>query len=270
MKLFSRQIGNGWPLIIVHGLYGSSDNWLSVAKRLEKYFSIYLIDLRNHGNSPHSPDHSYEAMALDLNEFIADNHISKPILVGHSMGGRVVMEYGLRFPDKVQRMVVVDISPIGNSNTKTHIVEEHKQIISTLYSLPLDSIKSYKEADILLGKHISSERLRSFMLKNLSRREDGFRWKFNLDVLAEQLRNIMDGFDINNPAHINQKSFPILFIKGNDSDYISKNDREAIRLFYPESRLAGIDNAGHWVHAEQPEQFVNLLIEFCSNEAGLS
>ena len=269
MKLFSRQIGNGWPMIIVHGLYGSSDNWLSVAKRLEKHFSIYLIDLRNHGNSPHSPDHSYEAMALDLNEFIADNHIRKPILIGHSMGGKVVMQFGMMFPDKIQRMVVVDISPMGNSNTKTHIVEEHKQIISMLCRLPLESIKNYKEADILLGKHISSERLRSFLLKNLSRQENGFRWKFNLDVLAEQIESIMNGFDISNPAHLNQKSFPILFIKGNESDYINDNDLNAIHQFYPESTLVGIDNAGHWVHAEQQEQFVSVLMEFCRNEASL-
>lgn len=269
MKLFSRHIGNGWPLIIVHGLYGSSDNWLSVAKRLEKHFSIYLIDLRNHGNSPHSPNHSYEAMALDLNEFIEDNHIEKPILVGHSMGGKVVMQYGLMYPNKVQRMVAVDISPLSsiNSHHKRHIFEEHQSIISILQHLPLETINNYKEADTLLSEHITSERLRGFLLKSLSRKQHGFKWKFNLEVLAEQIGSIMNGFDINNPTHINQKSFPILFIKGNESDYIDDDDLDAIRLFYPESEVTRIDNAGHWVHAEQQEQFVAVLMEFCRNEA---
>lgn len=258
-------------MIIVHGLYGSSDNWLSVAKRLEKHFSIYLIDLRNHGRSPHSSDHSYQAMALDLNEFITDNHISKPILVGHSMGGKVVMQLGLMFPEKVQRMVVVDISPLRtDAKHKSSIIKEHQSVIATLRGLPVESIKNYKEADALLGKHISSERLRSFLLKNLSRQENGFRWKFNLDVLAEQLENVMSGFDINNPAHRDQKSFPVLFIKGNESEYINDSDRNAIQLIYPDSRLVGIDNAGHWVHAEQQEQFVNVLMEFCKNETDLS
>ena len=269
MKLFSRHIGNGWPLIIVHGLYGSSDNWLSVAKRLEKHFSIYLIDLRNHGSSPHSPDHNYQAMALDLNEFIEDNCIEKPILVGHSMGGKVVMQYGLMYPNKVQRMVVVDISPLSsiNAHHKHHIIEEHKSIISILQHLPLETINSYKEADTLLSEHITSERLRGFLLKSLSRKQHGFKWKFNLEVLAKQIGSIMNGFDINNPAHINQKSFPMLFIKGNESDYIDDDDLDAIRLFYPESEVTRIDNAGHWVHAEQQEQFVAVLMEFCRNEA---
>ncbi|WP_320053901.1 alpha/beta fold hydrolase [uncultured Acetobacteroides sp.] len=269
MKLFSRHTGNGYPLIIVHGLYGSSDNWLSVAKMLEKHFSIYLVDLRNHGSSPHSPLHSYEAMALDLNEFIEDNCIEKPILVGHSMGGKVVMQLGLMYPSKVRRMVVVDISPLGSTNArhKRHIFEEHRSIISILQHLPLESISSYKEADTLLGEHIASERLRGFLLKSLSRRQAGFRWKFNLDVLAEQLESIMSGFDLSNPAHVNQSSFPMLFIKGAESDYIDDGDRDAIRRFYPESEVVVIGNAGHWVHAEQQEQFVAVLMAFCRNEA---
>ena len=269
MKLFYRHFGNGWPLIIVHGLYGSSDNWLSVAKRLETHFSIYLIDLRNHGHSPHSSIHSYEAMALDLSEFIEDKHIEKPILIGHSMGGKVVMQYGLMYPSKVRRMVVVDISPLGSTDArhKRHIIEEHRGIISILQQLPLATISSYKEADTLLGEHIASERLRGFLLKSLSRKPTSFRWKFNLDVLAQQLASIMSGFDASNPTHVNQKSFPMLFIKGNKSDYIDDGDRDAIRLFYPESEVVEIDNAGHWVHAEQQEQFVAVLMEFCRNEA---
>ncbi|TCN72948.1 alpha/beta fold hydrolase [Acetobacteroides hydrogenigenes] len=272
MKLFYRHFGNGWPLIIVHGLYGSSDNWLSVAKRLETHFSIYLIDLRNHGHSPHSSIHSYEAMALDLSEFIEDKHIEKPILIGHSMGGKVVMQYGLMFPNRVQRVVVVDISPLSNSHNqhKQHIIEEHKSIISTLKGLPIESVNSYVEADIMLKKHIDSERLRGFLLKNLGRQGKGFRWKFNLTVIAEQLESIMQGFEINNPKHVNQNSFPILFIKGKESDYIDDDDIKAIHQFYPEFKMVGIDNAGHWVHAEQQDRFINELIQFCSIEAHLS
>ncbi len=268
MKLFSRHIGNGWPLIIVHGLYGSSDNWLSVAKRLEKHFSIHLIDLRNHGNSPHSSDHSYEAMALDLDEFIEDKGLKMPILVGHSMGGKVVMQYGLMFPEKVQRMLVVDISPLANSEVhhKQHIFE-HKNIISALRNLPLGEIESRKEADNTLSERIPSERIRSFLLKNLTRIDHKLTWKLNLDVLATQVEGIMNGFDIKNPAHTNQRNFPVLFIKGNKSDYIDKDDEKAILQFYPESKLTGIDNAGHWVHAEQQDEFIKVLMEFCRSEA---
>ena len=111
MKLFFRHFGKGWPLVIVHGLYGSSDNWLSVAKKLENHFSLYLVDLRNHGNSPHSEEHNYQAMSQDLKDFILENNIKSPILMGHSMGGKVVMHLGLSNTELIQRMIVVDISP---------------------------------------------------------------------------------------------------------------------------------------------------------------
>lgn len=269
MKLFFRHFGNGWPLVIVHGLYGSSDNWLSVAKKLEKHFSLYLVDLRNHGNSPQSSEHSYKAMAQDMREFLTDHGIKSPIILGHSMGGKVVMQLGLESPELLHKMVVVDISPLSNSSAhhKQHLVD-HQNIISALRALPVKILESRKEADVLLSERVPSERVRNFLLKNLGRSAHEFRWRLNLDVLATQIDHIMDGFDLENSSHLNQKQYPVLFIKGEKSDYIDVEDEKAIKLFYPESRLVTIPNAGHWVHAEQQELLVNAIEEFCKEEAG--
>lgn len=268
MKLFFRHFGKGWPLVIVHGLYGSSDNWLSVAKKLENHFSLYLVDLRNHGNSPHSEEHSYQAMSQDLKDFILENNIKSPILMGHSMGGKVVMHLGLSNPELIQRMIVVDISPLGNINAphKQHMLD-HKNIISSLRNLPIKIIESRKEADTILSERVPSERVRSFLLKNLTRVGHQFQWKLNLDILATQIEHVMDGFDLSNPDHLSQKDFPILFIKGNKSDYIGKEDESAIKLFYPESKIENIPEAGHWVHAEQLDLFIETVMNFCNQEA---
>lgn len=268
MKLYFREQGKGWPMIIVHGLYGSSDNWLTIAKQLESHFKIFTVDLRNHGNSPHSNEHSYKAMATDLDEFIESNGILNPILLGHSMGGKVVMQYGLSHPEKVHRMVVVDISPLSNTSAhhKQHTID-HSNIISALRNLPIERIESRKEADTILSERVPSERTRSFLLKNLTRSGNTFKWKLNLDALATNLEEVMDGFSTSTPQHINQKSFPILFIKGSQSDYIDKRDEEAIKIFYPEAKIAVVENAGHWVHAEQPQALTNLLLTFCKEES---
>lgn len=267
MKLFYRHFGKGWPLIIVHGLYGSSDNWLTVAKKLEKHFSIYLIDLRNHGQSPHSEVHSYKALADDIQEFINDNKIKSPILIGHSMGGKAVMQFGLQAPDFVHKMVVVDIAPARNDirHHKKHILE-HQNIIAALRSLPLDKIERRSEAETYLAERIPDERVRSFLLKNLTRHDNMFAWRLNLKVLAKEIESIMDGFSMENPVQIGQKSFPILFIKGEKSDYIEEEDINAIKIFYPNAQITTIANAGHWVHAEQTDDFIAAVTNFCSEE----
>lgn len=268
MKLYSRHLGNGWPLVIIHGLYGSSDNWLSVAKRLEQHFSIYLIDLRNHGRSPHSSDHSYEAMALDLKELLDDLHLHKPIILGHSMGGKAAMYFGAMFPERVKRLVVVDISPLGHTQSleKQQIVDEHRAILATLRQLPLETMSSHIEADRWLSHHIKEARLRGFLLKNLAKENGKLVWRLNLAAISYQLPNIMEGLDAHNPMHTNQRSFPILFIKGGKSEYISESDLDAIKLYYPEAQLVRVEEAGHWLHAEQPEQLIKLLLDFCSQE----
>lgn len=266
MHLHFQQFGNGWPMIIIHGLYGSSDNWISIAKMLEKHFSIFLIDLRNHGSSFHSNEHTYDKMALDVYEFIESKKIYHPIIVGHSMGGRVAMKFGLLFPQKVQKMVIIDISPLHNSNnSKKHLIE-HKNILSALQKLPLDRLQTRKEASLYLSESILSEPVRNFLLKNLAREGKQFRWKLNLDIIATSINHIMEGFSLENPEHLNQTQYPILFIKGNNSDYIEKEDVIAIERFYPQAEIVAIENAGHWVHAEQPSMLIQAIKKFCTNE----
>lgn len=250
-------------MIIIHGLYGSSDNWLSAAKKFESHFELFILDLRNHGNSPHSPMHSYEAMALDVKEFIDDHKISKPIVMGHSMGGKVAMHLGLMYPEIASKMIVVDISPLGGDkgNHRQHRLD-HTNIISALRGLPIHLTSSRKEIDALLSERVPSERVRSFLLKNLGRHGDEFYWKLNLDVLAQQVDSIMDGFDLNDPKTVGQKAFPILFVKGGMSDYILEEDCAAIEQFYHEATLVTIPGAGHWVHAEKLDELAEEVLRF--------
>jgi len=261
MKLFYRKFGKNNPvLIIVHGLYGASDNWVTQGKILSQYFEVYIIDQRNHGNSPHSSEHNYNVMSADIFEFMQDKSIKKAILIGHSMGGKTVMTFAGKYPEMVLALIVVDISPakyeINNfSNSK---IEKHKNIIEALNDKAILQVKLREEADKICKKYIDEPRTRAFILKNLKRANTGFKWKLNVETITKNIDNILSDVILKKDI----SGFPTLFIKAENSDYITTKDIKLINNIFPTAEIKIIENAGHWVHAEQPKKFLETIFSF--------
>jgi len=261
MELFFRKYGeNKPPLIIVHGLYGASDNWVTHGKILSEYFEVYILDQRNHGNSPHSVEHNYNVMANDIFEFMKSQNIDKAVLLGHSMGGKTVMTFAGRYPEKVSALIVVDISPAKYFiNSFSDIkVEKHKKIIEALNDKAILQAKSRNEADKICEKYIEEPLTRAFILKNLKRVENAFKWKLNVNVITQNIENILSDIVLENDI----SGFPTLFIKAENSDYITEKDIDVINTIFPTAEIVIIKNAGHWVHAEQPKEFLETVVSF--------
>jgi esterase len=266
MELHYRTMGKGDPLIILHGMYGSSDNWYTVGKALSENFKVYLPDQRNHGRSPHHPDLSYPLLRDDLRDFLDQHDLWKVSIIGHSMGGKASIYFAAAFPHRIRKLVVVDVSPRSYKSLlkPSNMILSHLNIVQSLISLNLAELNSRKAADKKLGETISNASVRQFLLKNLIRIKEGnFDWALNLKALQKGLPALMDGIDqkaLENGLRIT--GFPILFIRGGDSDYIQKEDEIFIRKLFPQAEIKTIPDAGHWVHAEQSEKFIQLTKEF--------
>ena len=269
MELFFRKMGSGPPLIIVHGLYGASDNWVTVGKALSGNFEVYLIDQRNHGNSPHSGIHNYDVMKNDLLEFMDKYLIKKAVFLGHSMGGKTIMFFAAEHPERVNGLIVVDISP-RSYKVKEHEPKsiDHITIMDTMLSVDFDVVQSRKQVENKLAETISSKRIRQFLLKNVHRtKKNQFSWKLNVQALKQNLPAILDGLDPQDFMYGDPVTgFPVLFIKGEKSDYISEKDQEVIGIIFPYAEVVSIPKAGHWVHAEQTELFLETVLKFILNE----
>jgi pimeloyl-ACP methyl ester carboxylesterase len=260
MELFFRKYGQGPPLIIIHGLYGSSDNWVSVGRELAKNFEVFLIDQRNHGRSPHSTDHNYQLLKEDLLEFMNKQSIEKAIIVGHSMGGKTAMFFAADYPERISHLIVVDISPRSYKSTNSNQLLSHTTIIRAMFNLDFYGITSRDEINEILAKSISEDRIRQFLLKNIKRSKNNeYSWSLNLKTIRNELPEIMDGLDEDQSEII---GFPVLFIKGANSDYILDEDRKFIYQIFPFADIETIPKAGHWVHAEQPELFLQKVRSF--------
>ncbi len=253
MKLNYKEIGEGNPLLILHGLFGSSDNWISIGRNLAEHRKVYLIDQRNHGDSPHSDVFTYEAMASDLIEFIEDHSIGKFYLIGHSLGGKTAMFFATKFPALVDKLIVVDIAP------KQYPVH-HDTIIEGLKSIDLNALKSRGDADKSLASYVPILGIRQFLLKNLKRTPAGFDWKINLDIIEKEIAEVGKSLPPN--AVFNK---PTLFIRGGMSNYILEDDMKLIYSHFPNSKLATIKGASHWVHTEKPKEFLEELNLFLGN-----
>jgi esterase len=250
MKLFYRHSGHGQPLIILHGLFGSSDNWFSLAKVFAEHYSVYLVDQRNHGQSPQSDDFNYKLLTEDLNGFINDHHLDKPHIIGHSMGGKTAMNFAVKYPNQLDSLIVVDIAP------KQYPVH-HDHILEGLHTINLQTLTSRNEADQILSSHISEAAVRQFLLKNLSRTSDGkFEWKINLRAIDDHIEEIGDGMQF--PGTYEG---PTLFIKGANSNYFKPNDDNAIVKIFPKAEIITLDS-GHWVQAEKPKEFAETVLSF--------
>lgn len=237
-------------MVILHGLFGSADNWYSISRELDKEFTMYLVDQRNHGDSPHSDEWNYAVMAEDLLELVNEEGLDKIYLMGHSMGGKVAMTFAVNYSKRVERLIVADISP---RNYPVH----HEVIIDGLQAINLPEIQSRKEADDALAVHIPDFGTRQFLLKSLGRNEDGFYWKINLPVIVANIEEV--GKPLKKEDRYKGKT---LFLAGEKSNYIQEKDMESIFSHFPKFQLKTISDAGHWLHAEQPKAVVREIRSF--------
>ena len=250
--IFSRVYGEGQPLIIIHGLFGMSDNWNALGKRFAEEFNVHIVDLRNHGRSFHSDDFSYNDMAEDIEKYIQSANLENPIVIGHSLGGKVAINLCCRKKIEFSKLFVVDISP------KSYSIDFHKNILEVLNSISIKDFSSRAEIDEALSLDIKEVSVRQFLMKNLYRDQNKqFSWRFNIKVLKEKLDNISG-------AEFLQESIdtPTLFLKGEMSNYINEDDEKIISTYFINYQLNTIVGSGHWIHAEKPELFYNYVMKF--------
>lgn len=250
MKLFFRTLGEGKPLLILHGLFGSGDNWQSLAKQYAEHYKVYLIDQRNHGHSPFSDEMSYDAMSEDLYNLMADEGLRDVYLIGHSMGGKTALRFAQQYDFLIEKMIVADM---GIKEYRPH----HEEIFKGLLAVDIEHCESRREAEERLSVHVQEEGTKQFLLKNMYWKEPGkLAWRFNLPVLYNTRHEVVKAI----PAEkINVET---LFLKGGKSNYVPETDFESIRELVPHSRFVTIENAGHWLHAEAPQEFMSHTLEF--------
>lgn len=260
VKLYARIIGSGPPVLILHGLFGMSDNWLTIGRNLSnRGFCAHLLDLRNHGRSPHAPTHRYPDMCEDLLAYLERQELECVDIIGHSMGGKLAMIFGLLEPEKTNRLIIVDMAP---SDYRTPENTYHAKLLDTLLATDLHSHRSRGSIRAELSARLNDNALASFLAKNVYRdRISGlFAWKINLPVLKKFIEHIQIGLDeLEIYAPCRSRT---LFIKGKRSTfYLPKHESDRLN-FFPNSVVITIDDAGHWVHSEQPDRFLDITAAF--------
>lgn len=252
MKLHSTILGDGTPLLILHGFLGMSDNWKTLGKEFaDAGFQVHLIDQRNHGRSPHSEDFNYLLMAKDIKEYCDAHNLEKCILLGHSMGGKTAMLAASLFPHIVEKLIVADIAP-------KYYAPHHQQILEGLEAVDRASLSSRGDAEDLLSRYVRDEGVRLFLLKNLYWKSKGkLALRFNLDSLVKNVENV--GEALSEDAFFPK---PTLFLRGGNSNYITSEDIPLIKKHFPEAEIETIPNVGHWLHAENKEAFFTAVMRF--------
>lgn len=256
MQLYYNTYGEGGqPLIILHGFLGSSGNWHTLASRVfSEKFVVYTVDQRNHGRSPQSDTFDIPSMAEDLEEFIRQHDFGPAHLLGHSMGGKTAMQAALQYPDLIDRLVVVDVAP-------RDYPPQHLDLLEAMRSLHPEEYGSRKEIDEALSEQISSYPVRQFLMKNLEydQTTGTYRWQLNLDVIYQNYENINRATEEGSPF-----DGPTLFVRGENSSYIRDSDRDRIMELFPNAQITTIPGAGHWVHADAPGAFADVVMDFLS------
>ena len=245
--------GQGEPIVLIHGLFGSLENLGMVAKPLSEHYQVISVDVRNHGLSFHQNDMEYRDLAQDVISVLEHLNIKRAMFLGHSMGGKVAMQIALSFPDYVEKLIVADISPERNEPS-------HQRIIAGLKSLNLDELTSRKEADNQLSHYVQEIGVRQFLLRNLTTKDGQLAFKCNLDNIANCYEQILASVDLNLTYQ-----GPVLFIKGGNSDYITTAHREMIVKLFPQSSAKIISGAGHWLHAEKTVAFNKIVQDFLTS-----
>jgi pimeloyl-ACP methyl ester carboxylesterase len=253
MKLFFRHFGTGSPVVILHGLFGLSDNWVTFGRRLGEHYSVYIPDLRNHGQSPHSKVFDFPSLENDLMEMVEENGLDNIFLIGHSLGGKTAMIFTIHHPDLVKKLVVADISL-----RKSPPDREHQQLLNSMINVDFSAAKSRSDVEKQLIERINSPKLRQFLLKNVYWRDrHSLDWRLNLHSINENLPAIFEEIKI--PG---MYSGPVLFIRGGLSDYILDSDLGDLKKKFPGAEVKTIANASHWVHADAPGEFYDLVKGF--------
>jgi len=254
--LFYRKSGHGRPVVILHGLFGMSDNWQGFVKVLaERDFSVYAVDLRNHGQSFHDDEFSLEIMAEDVTGLFSSEGIDQPVIIGHSLGGKVAMQLALTHPETLSGLIVVDIAP-------RYYPVHHQLIIDTIRAVNLTGINSRKDVEAMLDKPGIDPATKQFLMKNLYRKTDqSLDWRFNLEPIANNIDEV--GKEITSAVPFLK---PVLFVRGENSSYINLNDQEMILKLFPRAEIKTAPAAGHWVHADNPSWLVEEIIRFAGKE----
>ena len=250
--LQSNILGEGQPIIILHGFLGMSDNWKSMgAKYAEEGFQAHLVDLRNHGKSFHSNEFNYDVLAEDVKQYMEYHHLGSAVILGHSMGGKTAMLFACHYPNLTTKLLVADIAP-------KYYPPHHQEIINGLIAIDIRSISSRNDADEQLSKYIGNVGIRQFLLKNLYWEEKGvLGFRFNLEVLSGKMEEIGE-----NIGSTDTYTGPTLFLRGDKSEYITPEDLATVKRHFPLATIETIDNAGHWLHAENPTQFFEKSLKF--------
>lgn len=255
VRLYHRISGEGDPVVLLHGLFGSHDNLNGVSHCLARRWQVHALDLRNHGRSPHTNSMSYPEMADDVLAYLDEQGLEEAAVMGHSMGGKTAMELALRHPERVSRLIAADIAPVAYSR-------HHDAILEGLRALDPDTLESRAQADRLLAAYVDEVPVRQFLLKNLVRKgPDHFSWRMNLDAIERCYDRIAGGQQAQSAY-----TGPVLFIKGGASDYILPRHRETVAALFPKALLRVIPGAGHWLHAEKTDVFCGLCERFLDGD----
>lgn len=257
LTLNYKEYGSGSNIIIVlHGFLGSLDNWHTLATEWAgKDLHIYTLDQRNHGRSPHTEDHSIQLMANDLYDFMQQHHISDATILGHSMGGKVAMQFALDHPEQISKLIVADMAPRGYRGGA------HDDVFRAIRNVDLSKAQLRKEVEQAMAEYLGDFGTRQFVMKSLDRIDEGhYRWKFNIDVLEREYTDMIREV---NSEHVFEK--PALFIKGGNSLYIQDKDLPLIEKLFPFYILKTIEHSGHWLHADNPKSFSEIVLDFVKN-----
>lgn len=251
MNLVYQAYGAGEPLIILHGLFGARDNWHTLSRKLGERYHVFAVDQRNHGNSPHSDRFDYDVMAEDLHAFVEQHGLQRVNVMGHSMGGKTAMQFALRYPAYLARLIVVDIAPKAYP-------AHHDEIFDAMCALDLAALHTRQELDAALAPRVPDAATRQLIMKNVTRDEHGaFAWKLNLDAIQQNYDAILGNIAGDGPF-----LKPTLFVRGERSNYVQDGDEPAIRKLFPNAEIVTVPGAGHWVHADKPAEFLRIVQHF--------
>lgn len=252
MDLSFKEYGAGHPFVILHGLFGMGDNWSTLGRRFGDHFLTFTPDMRNHGRSPHLPEMDYPSMSRDIHAFVEENWLYNAFLMGHSMGGKIAMQAALDNNDLFEKLIVVDIAPRAYNGG-------HDDIFKAMMSLDLSTMADRKAIQAELQEKIQDKGIVQFILKNIvfDKTLGHYTWRMNLDSIHDNYASILQG--IKSPHTYDR---PALFIRGANSGYVNDGDMTDIKKLFPQARLETIADAGHWVHAEQPQKLYDLVIDF--------
>ena len=261
IDLHAKVQGEGEPVILLHGLFGSWENLGSIARDLATQYQVHSLDLRNHGRSPHVEHMNYPVMAVDVIHYMNRVGIEQAHILGHSMGGKTAMQVALDASDRVGKLMVADIAPV-------RYPPRHESIIEGLTTLALDRLTSRTEADQYLSNYVKEVPVRQFLLKNLVKSgAANFQWRMNLPAIIKNYTAICDGqYEASRGGDAPVFDAPVLFIKGGSSDYITEKYQQAVVALFPKAKMRVIPNTGHWLHAEKPQLFLQIVRRFLTDQ----